>query len=430
MTVQTDTALRKELIYSIFIRNFSPEGTFKGVVPQLDRIKALGTDIIWFLPFYPIGEKNRKGQAGSPYAIKDYRAVDPNYGTMEDFEDLCNEIHKRGMKVMIDIVYNHTSPDSVLVETHPEWFFKKADGSMGNQVGDWTDIVDLDYKQAGLWEYQIETLKQWAELVDGFRCDVAPLVPVDFWVKARQAVEEVKPGIIWLSETVHLSFIRELRSLGVLAHSDSEIYQAFDMTYDYDVRDLFDAYLKDEIPLSTYVNRLDIQEAIFPANYVKLRNIENHDNPRAKALIPNEESLLQWTSFIYLQKGATLLYNGQEVQEDHVPTLFDDDKINWSAGRNISQELVTLAKIQKEDIPMDAAYSVTAVDDLDTAILTYKEADQSFIGICSFKNKFGKVPVPVLDGTYINLINGKEVTVKDGQVETESISIAFKAPNK
>ncbi|MCQ9210698.1 alpha-amylase family glycosyl hydrolase [Granulicatella seriolae] len=430
MTVQTDTALRKELIYSIFIRNFSPEGTFKGVIPQLDRIKALGTDIIWFLPFYPIGEKNRKGQAGSPYAIKDYRAVDPNYGTMEDFKNLCNEIHKRGMKVMIDIVYNHTSPDSVLVETHPEWFFKKADGSMGNQVGDWTDIVDLDYKQAGLWEYQIETLKQWAKLVDGFRCDVAPLVPVDFWVKARQAVEEVKPGIIWLSETVHLSFIRELRSLGVLAHSDSEIYQAFDMTYDYDVRDLFDAYLKDEIPLSTYVNRLDIQEAIFPANYVKLRNIENHDNPRAKALIPNEESLLQWTSFIYLQKGATLLYNGQEVQEDHVPTLFDDDKINWSAGRNISQELVTLAKIQKEDIPMDAAYSVTAVDDLDTAILTYKEADQSFIGICSFKNKFGKVSVPVLDGTYINLINGKEVTVKDGQVETESISIAFKAPNK
>ena len=154
----TDLHLRNQMIYSVFVRNYSHEGTFEKVREDLPRIRSLGADIIWLMPIHPIGRSNRKGSLGSPYAIRDYRAVNPEYGTLEDFKALADSIHALGMKVIIDVVYNHTSPDSWLRENHPEWFYHKPDGSFGNHVGDWTDIIDLDYDQRELWKYQIEDL--------------------------------------------------------------------------------------------------------------------------------------------------------------------------------------------------------------------------------------------------------------------------------
>lgn len=158
MALDTKKDLRNMVIYSIFVRQYSEEGTFEAVRKDLKRIRSLGTDIIWLMPIHPIGEKNRKGSLGSPYAIRDYRAVNPDLGTMDDFKNLVADIHALGMKCIIDVVYNHTSPDSVLASEHPEWFYHKSDGSFGNRIGDWTDIIDLDYTKLPLWDYQIETL--------------------------------------------------------------------------------------------------------------------------------------------------------------------------------------------------------------------------------------------------------------------------------
>lgn len=145
MAKDTKIDLRNKTIYSIFVRDYSAEGNFEGVRRDLDRIKALGTDIIWLLPIQPSGKEKRKGSLGSPYAIADYRAINPEYGTMEDFKRLCQDVHAKGMKIIIDCVYNHTSPDSVLAKEHPDWFYHKQDGSFGNRVGDWSDVIDLDY---------------------------------------------------------------------------------------------------------------------------------------------------------------------------------------------------------------------------------------------------------------------------------------------
>lgn len=135
MAYCTKTDLRNKVIYSVYVRNYSAEGTFTAVEKDLDRIKGLGVDIIWFLPIYPIGKEKRKGTLGSPYAIADYRKVNPELGTMDDFKHLVQEIHLRGMKCMLDIVYNHTSPDSWLAKNHPEYFYKTPEGQMGNRVG-------------------------------------------------------------------------------------------------------------------------------------------------------------------------------------------------------------------------------------------------------------------------------------------------------
>ena len=186
MAANTDISLRNAVIYSIYVRNHTEEGTFSSVIPDLDRIKALGTDIIWFMPIHPIGEKNKKGSLGCPYANRDYRTVNPCYGTMEDFRALVSAIHEKGMKCIIDVVYNHTAPDATLVKEHPEFYYKKPDGSFGNKTADWTDVIDLDYRNRDLWDYQIESLRMWASIVDGFRCDVASFVPVNFWKSGLQ----------------------------------------------------------------------------------------------------------------------------------------------------------------------------------------------------------------------------------------------------
>ena len=225
--------LRNMTLYSIFVRNDG--GTFAAVGRDLPRLKALGVDAIWLMPIHPIGSEKRKGTLGSPYAISDYRAINPEFGTMDDFTHLCDSAHALGLKVLIDVVYHHTSPDSVLVKAHPEYFYRKPDGSFGNHVGDWTDIIDLDFNVKPLWDELIDTLCFWAQYVDGFRCDVAALVPLDFWLEARRRVEAVRPGCIWLAESVEHGFIRYNRDQGLDALSDSELYRAFDICYDYDV---------------------------------------------------------------------------------------------------------------------------------------------------------------------------------------------------
>ena len=200
MAKSTEIRCRDLLIYSVFVRNHTDEGSFRAVIPDLPRIRKLGTDVVWLMPIHPIGKEKRKGTLGSPYANMDYRSVNPEYGSLEDFAALADAIHENGMKCIIDVVYNHTSPDSVLWKTHPEFFYKKKDGQPGNHVGDWSDIIDLDYTVPELWDYQIESLKYWAGFVDGFRCDVASMVPVGFWKKARAEVEKVRPGCLWLAE--------------------------------------------------------------------------------------------------------------------------------------------------------------------------------------------------------------------------------------
>ena len=229
MAKDTLINLRNQVMYCIYVRNYGPNGTFKDVENDLNRIKDLGTDIIWFMPIHPIGVEGKKGSLGCPYSIKDYREINPEYGTMKDFKELVDKIHDAGMKCIIDVVYNHTSKDSRLLTEYPEYFYRKQDGTLGGKVGDWTDVIDLDYENRNLWKYQIDTLKMWAGIVDGFRCDVAPLVPIDFWIKARAEVKKVNSNCIWLAETLDFGFIKYLRSKGIDCASDGEAYQAFDI---------------------------------------------------------------------------------------------------------------------------------------------------------------------------------------------------------
>ena len=416
MAIDTDRSLQTQVIYSVYVRAHTPEGTFRAVIPDLDRIRSLGTDIIWFMPIHPIGVKGKKGSLGCPYANQDYRDVNPAYGTMEDFKALVDEIHARGMKVMIDVVYNHTSPDSVLYKTHPEFFYHDPDGKPGNRLGDWADVIDLDYSVPELWDYQIESLRFWAGIVDGFRCDVASLVPLDFWKKARTAVKQVNPGCMWLAESVHLSFACKARRLGFRAMRDSEGFEAFDMEYDYDIREVFDKLLNDRCPLSHWTDMLNFQEGEYPDNYNKMRCLENHDQPRIASLVPDMEALVNWTAMLYFLKGTTLIYAGQEWADAHLPSLFEKETINRETGCSLMPLMKKLARAKKELFTGEDNFWATADDHHHIAIMERENSERHCVGVFSLKAKCAEVKVPLPDGEYLNHIGGNTVTVKGGRV--------------
>ncbi|MCR5419613.1 MAG: alpha-amylase, partial [Lachnospiraceae bacterium] len=408
----TSVRLRNQLIYSVFVRDYGKNGTFNDVTKDLQRIKMLGTDMIWLMPIHPIGETGRKGREGSPYAIKDYRAVNPSYGTMKDFIHLTEEIHRLNMKCIIDVVYNHTSPDSVLAKEHPEWFHQDEDGKPIARVKEWWDIVDLDYKHKELWDYQIETLQFWAKYVDGFRCDVAPFVPLEFWQQARSAVEKVRPGAYWLAESVEPQFIRNIRSTGELCLSDSELYQVFDACYDYDIYHAFSDYLLGTGSLEKYLYLLNLQESIYPENYIKLHFTENHDRTRTAALIPDLRRRKHVTAFSLFQKGAALIYNGQEYSADEYADIFEKKPIDRSKD-DISDLIFKMSRIKKLDISAFGSFTATEISEgMVCAVYTYGE--KKMIGLFSIGSKAAAVNIGLPDGSYLNEYDNKKIYINDG----------------
>src|SRR5436190_12262080 len=192
--------VRDAIVYEIYPRAFSSQGNFNGITARLDDLKSLGVTILWLMPIHPIGQEKKKGTIGSPYAVRDYYAINPDYGTADDLKRLIGETHARGMRVIIDIVANHTSWDSVLMK-HPEFYKRDAKGQITYPY-DWTDVAALNYDNRQLREYMTDMLKYWIREfdLDGFRCDVAGEVPTDFWEHARAELEKIKPELVMLAE--------------------------------------------------------------------------------------------------------------------------------------------------------------------------------------------------------------------------------------
>jgi cyclomaltodextrinase len=208
--------LRDGVIYEVNTRTFSASGNFNGVIEQLPRLKALGVNLLWLMPIHPVGRERSKGTYGSPYAVRDYFAINPDFGTADDLRRLVREAHRGGFKVIIDIVANHTAWDSVMMKT-PAFYKHDAAGKIISPVPDWADVAGLDYSNAELRAYMTGMLVHWIRDfdLDGFRCDVAGMVPTDFWEHSREELEKVKPDIMMLAEW----------------HSPDLVAQAFDLDY-------------------------------------------------------------------------------------------------------------------------------------------------------------------------------------------------------
>jgi len=361
--------LRSTSIYQIFPRNFTAEGNLESAAKRLPEVAELGFDYVYITPVHPIGKLRRKGSLGSPYAIADYRAVDPILGGEEALRLFMDEAHRLGIGVLMDIVYNHTSPDSVLAREHPEWFWKGPDGLPGPRIPDWSDVADLDYSKKELWDYQIDTLGKWSRFgADGFRCDVASLVPVEFWIEARQRLAALRSGasqkpLLWLAESLHKEFVVECRRRGLYAASDPELHAAFDLSYDYDGREELEEAWRGQGSIAAYLRHLEVQEALYPEKAVKLRFLENHDQGRAAARFGRGERLRNWTLFSMLLPGAYLAYMGEELAMERRIGLFEREPMQADEGdptfKPFFAEALSLSKRIKAEAPLFDARLLT-----------------------------------------------------------------------
>ncbi|MFH0993573.1 MAG: alpha-amylase family glycosyl hydrolase, partial [bacterium] len=407
--------------------NHTPEGTFAGLRKDLERIKDLGVDVLYLLPIHPIGVKNRKGTLGSPYSIRDYREINPELGTMADFSALIQDAHAHGLRLVIDVVFNHTSRDSRLLAEHPEWFYKNTNGEIANRVGAWWDITDFDFKaDRRLWVELADTLCFYAELgVDGFRSDVASLVPIEFWRYARKRVDKINRRALWISESVHGGFIKHIRDRGFEAWSEAEVFQVFDMAYDYDVQPYMDDYLLGKRPFRDYLDALARQEEIYPSNYVKMHNLENHDFPRIAAYLQgNVDKIRNWTGLLFFLKGAVMLYAGEEYSSDVRPDLFERDPV--VKRTDISPLVRMLARLKKKAIFATGVYEINRPEIDGVAYNTFANEREQFIGIFNVAQVVGRMSVTFPDGRYRNLISNKTIKVENGSISLGKDPIIIK----
>jgi cyclomaltodextrinase len=307
--------VRDGVIYEIYPRDFSAEGNFKGVNAQLDRLKDLGVTILWLMPIHPIGQEKKKGTIGSPYAVRDYYAINPDYGTKEDLKALIAEAHRRGMKVVIDIVANHTAWDSVLMK-HPDWYKHDASGKITYPY-DWFDIAALNYASPELREYMTGMLKYWIREfdLDGFRCDVAGEVPTDFWETTRAELDKIKPDIFMLAE----------------AHKPDLQVKAFELDYSWPLHGALTDVLQGRGRASDLRGAWEQEFKEWPRGALHLRFSDNHDERRAITRF-GEPGALAASAMMFTLDGVPLIYNGMEVgdtTESGAPALFEKLPVFW-----------------------------------------------------------------------------------------------------
>ncbi|MFN3555056.1 MAG: alpha-amylase family glycosyl hydrolase [Bacteroidales bacterium] len=328
---------KNAIMYEVNVRQFTPEGTFNAFAEHMPRLREMGVDILWFMPITPIGVKERKGTLGSYYSVKDYTAVNPEFGTLEDFKNIVKQAHQLGMYVIVDWVANHTAWDHPWTQTHPEFFYLDEQGNKTPPHNtDWSDVIQLDYENKELWDAMIGEMRFWLEEanIDGFRCDVAYLVPTEFWNQARKELEKVKP-IFMLAEADHPELMEH----------------AFNAGYSWTSHHAMNRIANGEDNVSA-LDRYFFEENMgnYPVGTYKILFIDNHDeNSWAGTVFERLGEAMQVMAVLtHTATGMPLLYSGQEAGLDRRLEFFEKDKIDWT---HLPYETFfrTLAQLKKDN---------------------------------------------------------------------------------
>ncbi len=351
--------VKDAVIYEVYLRSFSKEGTFAGLEKRIPELKDLGVTVLWLMPIHPVGVKNRKGRLGSPYAVQDYYGINPEFGSLRDFKKVVDVAHKNGMKIIIDLVANHTSWDSKLTVEHPDWFTKDASGNIVSPNADWTDVADLDYSKQALRNYMIEMMCYWVRDIgiDGYRCDVAEMVPTDFWEAARKRLNAIKP-VMMLSE-------------GSLPEQHMK---AFDLTYSWNVYDALDVVLKGKRPVTLLDEIFRNEYLHFPTGALRMRFNTNHDKNAwdSPAVLKYGMDGLQLSAvLINTIPGVPLLYTGEEVANDRKLSLFEKVDVDWNRPREMGALYKALFKLRKEHKSLSRGEMVRLVTSTDQDVYAF-----------------------------------------------------------
>lgn len=397
--------VRTGTIYEINVRQYSASGQLAGVTADLPRLQALGVDILWLMPIHPIGELHRKGPLGSYYAVKDYFAVNPEFGTDADLRALVDAAHARGLRVILDWVGNHVSPDNELVRTHPQFFARDHDGKLIPPVGtDWTDVVQFDFSAPGLLDYQATALLHWVQKfgIDGFRCDVAWGLPTPFWDELIARVRAAKPDVFFLAE----------------AELPQEQVRGFHTSYGFDLHHAMNTVAQGRKSASAIDEALAKIRATFPAGASLMVFTSSHDE-NSWAGTEFERMGAGYAPFAvltFLLDGVPMIYNGQEIGLDRRLAFFDRDPIVWPQATHPTTKLYQVLTQLRRTHPAlhtGAAMRRLATTDNATFYAVLREAaGRKVVGFLNLTAKDAKADAfdPALAGKWRDVFTGEQVT--------------------
>ena len=322
-------------IYEVNIRQYTEEGTFNAFAGHLPRLKELGVDILWIMPIHPIGEKNRKGKLGSYYSVRNYYGINPRFGNMQDFKDLVDKAHSMDMKLIIDWVANHTAWDNPLINKHPDWYLKDSTGNIRAPVEDWSDVAGLNYEVPAVRDYMVEAMKYWVKEadIDGYRCDVAHMVPVDFWKRVHNELDQIK-DVFMLAEA-----------------EGPKYHRAFDMSYAWELHHLMNQVAKGEEEVQVLTEYLEKEKEHYPDNAYRMSFTSNHDENSWNGTVYERmgEGAKTFTVFTYTFPGMPLIYSGQEACMDKRLEFFQKDPINWDKDCDMDEFYTKMNQLKKNN---------------------------------------------------------------------------------
>ena len=304
------------ILYEMNIRQFTMEGTFRAASERLPFLRSIGVDAIWLMPIYPIGEEDRKGSLGSYYSIRDYKGVNPEFGSEADLRDFITKAHALGIKILFDWVANHTARDARWISERPvDWYERDSEGR-AKVPWDWSDTAKLNYANREVWRGQIDAMRYWVEQfgIDGFRCDMAMLVPIEFWQEASAELHSIKSDIFMLAE----------------AEEDNLFEGAFNMSYQWNIHHIMCDIAKGARRVWDLRNAMHAERQRYPREAMRLSFTSNHDE---NSWSGSEQSrfgraLEVMTAMTFLMPSTMpLIYTGQEVGYDHSFAFFDRDPI-------------------------------------------------------------------------------------------------------
>ena len=350
------------VLYEVNVRQYTEEGTFAAFEEHLDRLKSMGINTLWFMPIHPISEKERKGTLGSYYAVSDYKGVNPEFGTPEDFQRLVDKAHDMGFKVILDWVANHTGWDNAWITEHEDWYEHKDDGSIKSPY-DWTDTAQLNYENYEMRAEMIKSMQYWIEDVgiDGFRCDHAIGVPANFWNAAVYQLKSVNSEIMMLAETS--------ATQGLTEYAFDTCYN--DMLYGQALMTkggVATSSIKDGMVVSpNYVGDS------FPMNY-----LDNHDKNSYESSIVGrfKDTYTPLLALTFLSPGMPLVYTSDEMGYDHEIEFFEKDTITWDEEPQYEALITALSHIKTENTALKSTNKEIEFIEADNAkLFTFTRTD-------------------------------------------------------
>ncbi len=395
-------------IYEVNVRQYTKEGTFAAFSRHLPRLQELGVEILWFMPVHPVSITKRKGSLGSYYAVSDFTATNPEFGTNEEFKELVIRCHELGMKVILDWVPNHTGWDNKWIFDNPEWYTQENGEIIHPKGTDWTDVADLNYDSMEMRDAMIESMAYWVRDIDidGFRCDVAGSVPGEFWNDASKKLNDIKPLFMLAEDSSNFGLLKT----------------AFDSNYNWSLLHFMESAADGSGNRANIKSNLRNSITKYPFGTFPMNFITNHDENSwsGTAFERFGEAKDMMTALTFIMPGMPLIYSGQEAGLNKQLLFFEKDEIDWSdlSHQVLLKKLIDIKKSNPSLYNGSAGGGIKFINSTNKTILTFiRDKDDNrviFMGNLSKDEQEFDLREFKDSGSYTDIFSEETIELKAG----------------